>query len=105
MSERIALRMMLKPGMLAQYRARHDAIWPDLVEALHAAGVSEYSFHHDPETDALFATLVRRADHAMDALPDLPVMRRWWASMADLMATNADRSPVSIPLETVFHLP
>lgn len=105
MSERIAFRMTLKSGALNAYRARHDAIWPELVEALHAAGVSDYSIHHDPDSDALFATLVRRADHAMDALPDLPLMRRWWASMADLMATNPDQSPVSVPLETLFHLP
>ena len=30
----------------------------------------------------------------MDALPELPVMRKWWDSMADLMETNPDHSPL-----------
>lgn len=41
----------------------------------------------------------------MDALPDHPVMKRWWAHMADIMETNADNSPVVTELQTVFHLP
>jgi L-rhamnose mutarotase len=41
----------------------------------------------------------------MDALPDLPIMRKWWDSMADLMETNPDRSPVQTALVPVFHLP
>jgi L-rhamnose mutarotase len=102
--EKIAFRMTLKPGHLDEYRKRHDEIWPDLVEALKAAGISDYSIHYDATTNALFATLWRAETHSMDALPSLAVMQRWWASMAPLMETNADGSPVSVPLETVFHL-
>jgi L-rhamnose mutarotase len=104
LSEKIAFRMQLKPGCLADYRRRHDEIWPELVALLRDAGVSDYSIHHDPETDALFATLWRADGHAMDRLPLDPVMRRWWASMAPLMATNTDSSPLSVQLETIFHL-
>lgn len=102
--EKIAFRMQLNPGQLDEYRRRHDAIWPELVALLKHAGISDYSIHHDPHTDALFATLWRTADHEMDALPAEEVMRRWWAAMAPLMATNPDGSPVSVPLDTVFHL-
>jgi len=102
--QKIAFRMKLRPGHLAEYRRRHDAIWPELVEALKGAGIRDYSTHHDAEADALFAVLWREDDHGMDELPDLPVMRRWWASMTPLMETNPDGSPVSIPLDTVFHL-
>jgi L-rhamnose mutarotase len=31
-------------------------------------------------------------------------MRRWWEWMGPLMETNPDGSPLSLPLETVFHL-
>jgi L-rhamnose mutarotase len=31
-------------------------------------------------------------------------MQRWWAHMADIMATDADNVPVQIPLKRVFHL-
>lgn len=102
--EKIAFRMQLKPGQLAEYRRRHDAIWPDLVAALKAAGIQDYSIHHDPASDALFATLWRTEAHHMDDLPSLPVMRRWWEAMAPLMETMPDGAPVTVPLRTVFHL-
>ncbi|TMV87717.1 L-rhamnose mutarotase [Thioclava sp. BHET1] len=102
--EKFAFRMQLNPGCRDEYIRRHDAIWPELVELLTAAGVEDYSIHLDPETDALFGVLWRREDHGMEDLPDHPVMQKWWAHMADIMATNPDKSPVSVPLETVFHL-
>ena len=102
--EKYAFRMRLLPGREAEYRRRHDEIWPELVALLREAGVSDYSIHLDRETGALFGVLWRREDHAMAALPGHPVMRRWWAYMADLMETNPDHSPVAVPLETVFHL-
>lgn len=104
-AERIAFRMKLNPGRAAEYERRHDAVFPDLVDALRAAGVSDYTIWHDPETDHLFATLVRSRDHGMDALPDQEVVRRWWAHMADIMETHPDDVPVQVPLARVFHMP
>lgn len=103
--QKYAFRMQLNPGQEAEYRQRHDAIWPDLAALLREAGISDYSIHLDRETGTLFGVLWRHDDHAMDTLPAHPVMRRWWAHMADIMATNPDGSPVAVPLETVFHLP
>ena len=40
----------------------------------------------------------------MAALPDHPVMQRWWAHMADIMETDADNRPVVSELTPVFHL-
>ena len=102
--ERIAFRMQLDPGQADAYRARHDAIWPELVELLREAGVSDYSIFLDPETHALFAVLRRTDDHRMERLPEHEIMRRWWGFMGDIMATNADGSPRVVPLERVFHL-
>ncbi|MBT9246716.1 L-rhamnose mutarotase [Gemmobacter fulvus] len=103
--EKYAFRMTLLPGMADEYRRRHADIWPELVVLLQEAGISDYSIHLDPETDALFGVLWRRADHGMAALPDHPVMRRWWAHMADIMQTHADHAPVAVPLIPMFHLP
>jgi L-rhamnose mutarotase len=102
--EKIAFRMILKPGMAEDYRRRHDAIWPELVALLREAGVRDYSIHLDSETHHLFAVLWRPVDHDMDALPAHPVMRRWWDMMADLMEVGPGNEPVVRPLETVFHL-
>jgi L-rhamnose mutarotase len=40
----------------------------------------------------------------MDKLPNHPVMKKWWDYMKDIMDTNPDNSPVSIPLKEVFYL-
>jgi L-rhamnose mutarotase len=104
MSEEYAFRMKLNPGMKAEYRKRHDEIWPELVALLREAGVSDYSIHFDEETSMLFGVLWRRDDHTMDGLRHLPVMKRWWAHMADIMETKPDNEPVAVPLETVFHM-
>lgn len=103
--QRHAFKMRLNPGMEAEYTRRHDEIWPELVQLLKDSGISNYSIHLDRETNTLFGYLERRDDHAMDDLPNHPVMQRWWAYMGDIMATNPDGSPVAIPLTETFYLP
>ena len=102
--EKIAFRMFLHPGQTAEYRRRHDAIWPELVALLHASGVSDYSIYLDEEHHVLFAVLKRSGAHTMDTLPQHPVMQRWWAHMGDIMRSNPDGSPVVQALPCLFHL-
>lgn len=102
--EKYAFRMRLNPGMAEEYRARHDAIWPELVTLLKDAGISDYSIHLDEETSLLFGVLWRTENHTMADLPSHPVMQKWWAYMADIMETRVDNEPVAVPLKTVFHL-
>jgi len=104
-SERYAFRMKLYPGQEAEYRRRHDEIWPELIDLLQQSGVSDYSIWLDEDTHILFGTLTRTKTHGMAALPDHPVMKKWWAHMADIMETNADNSPISIDLKPVFRMP
>ena len=102
---RTAFRMQLKPGMLAEYRAAHDAIWPELAELLRQSGISDYSIFHDAESNALFAILTLAEPNQRETLPQHPVMQHWWQAMAPLMETHPDSRPMEWPLEQVFHLP
>ena len=104
-TEKHAFTMQLNRGMEAEYRRRHDEIWPELADLLHAAGVSDYSIHLDPASGTLFGVLTRTKNHGMADLPNHPVMQKWWAYMADIMQSNPDHSPVATDLVTVFHLP
>jgi L-rhamnose mutarotase len=104
MPERIAFRMKVHPGRIEEYRKRHDELWPEMVAALKAAGISDYSIWHDPETDCLFATLVRTDDHSMDALPETDANRRWWKFMDDIMDYGPDGRPTVVALDRVFQL-
>jgi L-rhamnose mutarotase len=103
--ETVAFRMTLKPGMRDEYERRHREIWPELAQALSASGIRDYWIFLDESTGHLFATYKREASHTTDALPRLPIMRKWWDYMADLMATYPDHSPETTPLTPVFHLP
>lgn len=103
--EKFGFKMRLNPGSMEEYRKRHDAIWPELVSVLKAAGVSDYSIHLDEETNILFGVLWRTDDHGMADLPAHPVVQRWWAHMADIMETHPDGEPVAVPLTPVFHMP
>jgi L-rhamnose mutarotase len=102
--EQIAFTMQLLPGHADEYKRRHDAIWPELGTLLRDAGVSDYSIFLDPSTNVLFAVLRRRDGHAMDALPESPLMQRWWRHMADIMVVHANREPSQQPLHPMFHL-
>jgi L-rhamnose mutarotase len=103
-TEKYAFAMTLNPGMEAEYRKRHDAIWPELVDLLHEAGVSDYSIHLDRSTNTLFGVLTRTANNTMHSLPDHPVMKKWWAHMADIMVTKPDNSPLQTDLVCLFHM-
>jgi len=103
--QKYAFKMQLHAGQEAEYKRRHDEIWPELSALLKDAGVSDYSIHLDRETSTLFAVLWRTDEHGMDALPGHPVMQRWWAHMADIMASHPNNEPIATPLETVFHMP
>jgi L-rhamnose mutarotase len=100
-----AFKMRLNPGCEAEYRARHDKIWPDLIALLEDAGISDYSIHLDHETNTLFGVLWRTEDHRMESLPATEIMQKWWAHMADIMETHPDNAPVVTELECVFHMP
>ena len=102
---RVAFRMKLYKGSENEYKKRHDELWPELEQLLKSTGISEYSIFLDNETNTLFGVLKADDIAALNKLPAEPVMQRWWAYMKDIMESNTDNSPVSIPLEEVFYLP
>ena len=102
--EKYAFKMRLHAGKVAEYKKRHDEIWPELVVLLQQAGVSDYSIYLDEETNILFGVLRRTVPHGMADLPNHEIMKRWWAHMADIMETHPNQEPISKPLLGVFHM-
>ena len=79
----------VRPGYEEEYKKRHDEIWPEMLEALKAAGIRNYNiFRHGLtlfgyfETDDLEAT---KAKLATD-----PVDRRWGEWMGPIMKIEVD---------------
>ena len=102
--ERLAFKMYLNKGQKEEYRKRHNELWPELRQLLKGAGVSEYSIFLDEETSTLFAFQKVSGEGGSQDLGQTEIVQKWWAFMADLMKTNPDNSPVSIPLEEVFYM-
>ncbi len=97
--------LRLKPGREAEYRRRHDELWPEMRALLHSSGIVHYEISLHPATNMLFAFIVRRRDHTMDRIPDHPVSRRWRVHMADILETVDGIVPRVEPLERMFVLP
>ena len=101
--KREAFKMYLKPGFEKEYKKRHAAIWPELKKLLEESGISDYSIFWDKETNILFAVQKTDGNGSQD-LGDNPIVQKWWAYMTDIMDTNPDNSPISIPMEEDFHM-
>jgi L-rhamnose mutarotase len=103
--KRVAFKMKLFKGQEDEYKKRHDSIWPELKELLKQTGIVDYSIFLDEETGVLFGVLKVENEIKLEELPHHAVMKKWWTYMKDIMESNADNSPVSVPLKEVFYLP
>jgi len=101
---RKAFVMQLKKGCEAEYQKRHNEIWPELKALLSESGVYDYTIFLERETGKLFAFQRVQGNTGSQGLGANPIVQKWWAYMSDLMETNPYKSPVSIPLEEVFHM-
>lgn len=95
--------MKLKPGCEAEYEKRHNEIWPELLQMLKDQGVSDYSIFWDKETNILFAVQKTSGEQSSQDAPT-EIVLKWWDYMADVMETNPDNSPITIPLPELFYM-
>ena len=104
MYKRIGFKMKLNPGMVVEYKKRHDGLWPELHRLLKENGISEYSIFFDEETNILFAFQKQSGEQGSQDLGQTEIVQKWWKYMGDIMETNPDNSPVTTMLEEVFYM-
>jgi L-rhamnose mutarotase len=103
---RVCFLLKVRAERLAEYRERHKAVWPEMLDALQATGWHNYSLFLRP--DGLLIGYLETPDfeRARAAMQSHPVNARWQAEMAPFFESleneNADAS--MMPLEEVFHL-
>jgi L-rhamnose mutarotase len=102
--QRVAFKMKLLKGKREEYIKRHNQIWPELTELLKTNGISDYSIFLDEETNTLFGVQKTENSAGSQDLGNSEIVKKWWKYMADIMETNPDNSPVTIPLEEVFYM-
>ena len=96
--------MYLSDGMEAEYKRRHDELWPEMKAMIHEFGGKNYSIFLDRDTNILFGYIEIESEEKWSKSADTAICRKWWDYMADIMKVNPDNSPVSIDLVDVFHL-
>lgn len=99
-----AFKMKLFPGKEQEYEQRHNQLWPEMKEMIHAHGGRNYSIFLDRDTGILYGYIEIENEKLWSEGADTEINRKWWDYMADIMETNEDNSPVSIDLKQVFHL-
>ncbi len=99
-----AFKMKLFPGMEQEYERRHNQLWPEMKEMIHAHGGKNYSIFLDRDTGILYGYIEIEDEKLWSEGADTAINRKWWDYMADIMETNEDNSPVSVDLKQVFHL-
>ena len=92
------------PGFKEEYRKRHNEIWPELVKLLKNEGIENYSIFLDEESNTLFAYQEQSGNSSSQDLGKTEIVQKWWKYMADIMETNPDNSPVTLPLEQIFYM-
>jgi L-rhamnose mutarotase len=104
--ERVCFLLQVRPDRLDEYRARHRAVWPDMLAALRDAGWRDYSlFLRD---DGLLVGYLETEDFAAArlAMEATDVNARWQAEMAEFFELPRGERPDTgmTRLEEIFHL-
>ena len=98
--------LRVRPDRVPEYRARHAAVWPAMLEALRAAGWRNYSiFLRD---DGTLVGYLECDDFAASqaAMRATDVNARWQAEMAPFFELDRAATPdaAMTPLPEIFHL-
>jgi len=104
--QRVCFTLQVRPERIDEYRARHVAVWPEMLAALRDTGWRDYAIYLRPdgllvghfETEDLAASLA--------GMERTEVNARWQAEMAQFFVDLGDRRPDEgfTVLDEIFHL-
>ena len=98
----------LRPEVLEEYKRYHAAVWPEILDAIHEAGIRNYSiFHFQGELFGYYEYVGPPAEYEarMATLAKAPRMRAWWDIMEPMQIPHPARKPGEwwTRMEEVFH--
>ena len=103
---RVCFTLQVRPEMLDEYRRRHAAVWPEMLEALRDAGWRDYSLFLRSDGLLVGYFLTEDLDAARAAMSATDVNVRWQAEMAPFFVDLPGGRPDTgmQVLEEVFNL-
>lgn len=103
---RVCFLLKVRQDRLGEYRERHAAVWPEMLDALSAAGWHNYSLFL--REDGLLVGYLETDDFAaaQAAMAETDVNARWQAEMAEFFEVLDGAKPdeAMTLLTEVFHL-
>ena len=104
--QRVCFVLHVKNERLEEYKRRHRAVWPEMMNALRETGWHNYSLFLRP--DGLLVGYLETEDFekARAGMAGLEVNKRWQKEMADFFVQPEGVLPDQAmqPLEEVFHV-
>ncbi len=104
--ERVCFLGRVRPDRLAEYRQRHAAVWPEMLDALREAGWTNYSLFLTD--DGLLVGYLETDDYAaaQQRMAGTAVNERWQADMAPYFADPGGHHPDQgfRRIDEIFHL-
>jgi len=103
--ERVGFMLKVKKDRLAEYRLRHQAVWPDMLQALSETGWHNYSLFISE--DGIVFGYLETEDFAaaLAGMDGTEVNGRWQTEMADFFELDGAHPDKSLMrLDEYFHL-
>lgn len=105
--QRAAFILKVRPERLAEYKAHHRQVWPEMLAALRAAGWANYSLF--VREDGLLFGYVETPDGlaaAQARMAAAEINTRWQEFMAPFFESPSGARPdeMFLELEEIFHL-
>jgi L-rhamnose mutarotase len=105
--QRVCFELHVRPDKLEEYRARHRAVWPEMLDALREAGWGNYSLFLRPDGLLIgYVEVEPDLETAVAKMEATEVNARWQAEMGAFFELPSGERPDTglVRLEEVFHL-
>ncbi|NCC85240.1 MAG: L-rhamnose mutarotase [Clostridia bacterium] len=103
--ERMAWKGRIKPGQKAEYKRRHDEIWPEMLDLLRSAGIENYTIFAVGDELFGYYECSRGVAFAARVQAESPVVDKWNDYMRDVLEIELDpRTGAQTELEVVFRM-
>ena len=104
--QHICFVLQVKKDRIEEYKERHRAVWPEMIDALRKTGWHNYSLFL--RSDGLLVGYLETPDfeRARFGMAGLEINARWQREMADFFVQPEGLLPDEAmkPLEEVFHI-
>jgi L-rhamnose mutarotase len=102
--ERVCFTFEIYPGAEDEYKKRHDEIWPELVQAIKAAGQSNYTLFRRGRTIIGYVECEPDAATSLAAVAATDVDKRWHEWFEDVIVSLGDEHGELVRFDEVWHL-